>query len=178
MRLLVALLVWFLRGVFASRGSLALENLDLRQQLATYARTQNRPRLNLSEAGPRAGSCSRLRHAAQRGGAEVRGRLRDLLARGIRQMYVRVRGLRCVERRRLQGGRGVHRAKAVHCAGREMREEAVARSVQKHLSLPQLRRRAFRSAGGATAQAAWIGTSERRASSRSGVFPIVLRMLV
>jgi hypothetical protein len=33
-----------------------------------------------SEAGPWAGSCSRLRHAAQRGGAEVRGRLRDLLA--------------------------------------------------------------------------------------------------
>ena len=35
-----------------------------------------------SEAGPWAGSCSRLRHAAQRGGAEVRGRLRDLLADG------------------------------------------------------------------------------------------------
>ena len=49
MRLLVALLVWFLRGVFASRGSLALENLALRQQLATYARTQNRPRLNPEE---------------------------------------------------------------------------------------------------------------------------------
>jgi hypothetical protein len=33
-----------------------------------------------SEAGPWAGTCSRLRHAAQRGGAQVRGRLRDLLA--------------------------------------------------------------------------------------------------
>jgi hypothetical protein len=33
-----------------------------------------------SEAGPWAGTCSPLRHAAPRGGAEVRGRLRDLLA--------------------------------------------------------------------------------------------------
>ena len=49
MRPLVALLLWFLRGVFASRGSLALDNLALRQQLATYARTQNRPRLNPEE---------------------------------------------------------------------------------------------------------------------------------
>ena len=45
MRLLIALLVWFLRGIFAARGSLALENLALRQQLATYARTHKRPRL-------------------------------------------------------------------------------------------------------------------------------------
>jgi len=49
MRLLVALLVWFLRVVFASRGSLALENLALRQQLATYARLQKRPRLKPQE---------------------------------------------------------------------------------------------------------------------------------
>jgi putative transposase len=46
MRLLVALLVWFLRAVFAARGSLAVENLALRQQLAAYARKQKRPRLN------------------------------------------------------------------------------------------------------------------------------------
>jgi putative transposase len=46
MRLLVALLVWFLRAVFTSSGSLALENLALRQQLATYARKKERPRLN------------------------------------------------------------------------------------------------------------------------------------
>jgi hypothetical protein len=46
MRLLVALLVWLLRATFVSRGSLALENLALRQQLATYARKQERPRLN------------------------------------------------------------------------------------------------------------------------------------
>ena len=45
MRLVVALLVWFLRAVFTSRGSLALENLALRQQLATYARAKKRPRL-------------------------------------------------------------------------------------------------------------------------------------
>ena len=46
MRLLVALLVWLLRATFVSRGALALENLALRQQLATYARSQKRPRLN------------------------------------------------------------------------------------------------------------------------------------
>jgi putative transposase len=45
MRLLVYLLAWFLGAVFTSRGSLALENLALRQQLATYARSQKRPRL-------------------------------------------------------------------------------------------------------------------------------------
>jgi putative transposase len=45
MRLLVALLIWLLRATLVSRGSLALENLALRQQLASYARTQKRPRL-------------------------------------------------------------------------------------------------------------------------------------
>jgi putative transposase len=45
MRLFVALLVWLLRAALVSRGALALENLALRQQLATYARTQTRPRL-------------------------------------------------------------------------------------------------------------------------------------
>jgi putative transposase len=45
MRLLVALLVWLLRATLVTRGSLALENLALRQQLATYARRQKRPRL-------------------------------------------------------------------------------------------------------------------------------------
>jgi hypothetical protein len=37
MRLLACLLAWVLRAAFASRRSLVLENLDLRQQLATYA---------------------------------------------------------------------------------------------------------------------------------------------
>ena len=45
MRLVVSLLAWFLRAVFASRRSLALEDLALRQQLATYTRAQKRPRL-------------------------------------------------------------------------------------------------------------------------------------
>jgi putative transposase len=49
MRLFVSLLAWFLRAVFASRRSLALENLALRQQLGTYARTQKRPRLKPEE---------------------------------------------------------------------------------------------------------------------------------
>jgi putative transposase len=49
MRLLVALLVWLLRATFVSRGALALENLALRQQLATYARSQKRPRLKPEE---------------------------------------------------------------------------------------------------------------------------------
>lgn len=40
MRPIVPLLVWFLRAVFAARGFLALENLALRQQPATYARGQ------------------------------------------------------------------------------------------------------------------------------------------
>jgi putative transposase len=49
MRLLVAVLVWFLRATLVTRGSLALENLALRQQLATYARLQKRPRLKPQE---------------------------------------------------------------------------------------------------------------------------------
>jgi putative transposase len=51
MRLLVSLLAWSLRAVLTSRGSLVLENLALRQQLATYARTQKRPRLKPEERG-------------------------------------------------------------------------------------------------------------------------------
>jgi putative transposase len=49
MRLLVALLVWLLRATLVMRGSLVLENLALRQQLATYARLQKRPRLKPQE---------------------------------------------------------------------------------------------------------------------------------
>lgn len=49
MRFLAAVLVWFLRAVFTSRGALALENLALRQQLATYVRAQKRPRLKSAE---------------------------------------------------------------------------------------------------------------------------------
>jgi hypothetical protein len=49
MRLLVALVAWFLRAVFASHGSLALENLALRQQLATCARGQKHPQLKPEE---------------------------------------------------------------------------------------------------------------------------------
>jgi len=49
MRLLVTRLVWFFRAVITSRGSLALENLALRQQLATYARSQKRPRVRPEE---------------------------------------------------------------------------------------------------------------------------------
>jgi putative transposase len=45
MRLFVSLLAWFLRAAHASRSDLVLENLALRQQLATYARAQKRPRL-------------------------------------------------------------------------------------------------------------------------------------
>jgi hypothetical protein len=37
MRLFVSLLAWLLRAVLTLRGALALENLALRQQLATYA---------------------------------------------------------------------------------------------------------------------------------------------
>jgi hypothetical protein len=40
MCLLMSLLAWVLRAVFTSRRSLALENLALRQQLATYPRIQ------------------------------------------------------------------------------------------------------------------------------------------
>ena len=49
MRFLIAVLVWLLRAVFTSRGALALENLALRQQLATYVRAQKRPRLKSAE---------------------------------------------------------------------------------------------------------------------------------
>ena len=37
MRLLASLLVWLLRAALVTRGSLVLENLALRQQLATLA---------------------------------------------------------------------------------------------------------------------------------------------
>jgi putative transposase len=49
MRLFVSLLAWFLRAILASRRDLALENLALRQQLASYARRQKRPRLKPEE---------------------------------------------------------------------------------------------------------------------------------
>ena len=49
MRILLALLVWSLRAALRSRGSLALENLTLRQQLAAYARGQKCPRLKPQE---------------------------------------------------------------------------------------------------------------------------------
>jgi hypothetical protein len=45
MRLIVAILLWSLRAVFGSRSDLALENLALRQQLATFARGHKRPML-------------------------------------------------------------------------------------------------------------------------------------
>ena len=54
--LLVALLVWLLRATLVSRGALARENLALRQQLATYARTQKRPRLK-PRTGPSGSPC-------------------------------------------------------------------------------------------------------------------------
>jgi hypothetical protein len=49
MRLFVSLLAWFLRAAHTSRSDLVLENLALRQQLATCARTQKRPRLKPEE---------------------------------------------------------------------------------------------------------------------------------
>jgi hypothetical protein len=49
MRLFVSLLAWFLRAMLASRRDLALENLALRQQLATYAGKAERPRLKPEE---------------------------------------------------------------------------------------------------------------------------------
>ena len=45
MHLLVALLVWFLRATSKSYRDLVLENLALRQQLATCARAEKRPTL-------------------------------------------------------------------------------------------------------------------------------------
>ncbi len=41
----MALLAGFLRSLFIHRETLILENLALRQQLATYKRTGKRPRL-------------------------------------------------------------------------------------------------------------------------------------
>jgi putative transposase len=49
MRLLASLLVWLRRATLVTRGSLVLENLALRQQLATYTRRQKRPRLKPEE---------------------------------------------------------------------------------------------------------------------------------
>jgi hypothetical protein len=49
MRLLVYLLTWFVSAVLISRRSLVLENLALRQQLASYARARKRPWLKPSE---------------------------------------------------------------------------------------------------------------------------------
>jgi putative transposase len=49
MRLFVSLLAWLLRTAHSSRSDLVLENLALRQQLATYARSQKRPRLKPEE---------------------------------------------------------------------------------------------------------------------------------
>jgi putative transposase len=45
MCLFVALLICLLHATSVSRGALALDNLALRQQLATYARSRKRPRL-------------------------------------------------------------------------------------------------------------------------------------
>ena len=45
MRLLVGLLIWFLRATSKSYRDLVLENLALRQQLASCARAQKRPAL-------------------------------------------------------------------------------------------------------------------------------------
>ena len=53
MRRFVSLLAWFLRDAHTSRSDLVLENLALRQQLATYARTQKRPRLSNVDRGLR-----------------------------------------------------------------------------------------------------------------------------
>ena len=49
MRLLLSLLVWLLRATLVTRGCLVVENLALRQQLATYARMQKRPRVKPQE---------------------------------------------------------------------------------------------------------------------------------
>jgi hypothetical protein len=49
MRLLLALIVWFLRAASKSHTNLVLENLALRQQLATCARDGKRPVLNMHE---------------------------------------------------------------------------------------------------------------------------------
>jgi len=49
MRLILALVVWFLRAVRRPRADLVLENLALRQQLAAYSRTMKQPRLKAAE---------------------------------------------------------------------------------------------------------------------------------
>ena len=49
MRLFGSVLAWFLRAARTSRSDLVLENLALRQQLATYARSQKRPRIKPEE---------------------------------------------------------------------------------------------------------------------------------
>ncbi len=48
-RFFLLVLVWSFRTLLKSSGSLALENLALRQQLATYARCQKRPQLKPHE---------------------------------------------------------------------------------------------------------------------------------
>ena len=48
-RFFLLLLVWSLRAAVRSRGSLLLENLALRQQLAAYARGRKRPQLKPEE---------------------------------------------------------------------------------------------------------------------------------
>jgi len=53
MRLFLSLRAWILRAACTSQSDLALENLALRQQLATYARSQKRPRLRGDRRRPR-----------------------------------------------------------------------------------------------------------------------------
>ena len=48
-RFLLFMLLWSLPAALRSRGSVALENLALRQQLATYARGRKRPQLKPEE---------------------------------------------------------------------------------------------------------------------------------
>ena len=49
MRLILAILLWTLRAAFSSRSDLVLENLALRQQLATFGRAKTRPMLKPEE---------------------------------------------------------------------------------------------------------------------------------
>jgi hypothetical protein len=78
MRLLLALLVWLLRATLVTRGSLALENLALRQQLATYARRQKRPRLKPGERS----SCAPGKEPALTRCPKCGGEVRRLIAGG------------------------------------------------------------------------------------------------
>ena len=48
-RFFLFVVVWSLRAALRSRGSVALENLALRQQLASYARAQKHPQLKPEE---------------------------------------------------------------------------------------------------------------------------------